>query len=452
MLNKFIKKEENLSQNPPLGFHVLAKPTGPKCNLACKYCFYLDKELFYPNSNFHMSNAVLENYIRQLIESHRVSRVTVAWQGGEPTLMGIDFFKRAISFQEKYRRPGMTFENTIQTNGTLLNDKWCEFFKENNFLVGISIDGPEWLHDSFRVDLNDKPTFKKVMRGLRLLQKYNVEYNVLVTVNRKNANYPLEVYRFLRDEARTSWIQFIPVVTRINNDGRSLYQNGFNVSKYSVRPIQFGRFLILIFDEWIRNDVGQVFVQTFEATARNWLCLPSSGMCVFEKTCGLGLALEHNGDLYSCDHYVEPDYLLGNILKTHMKDLVASEAQYNFGQAKFATLPNFCRKCNMLFACNGECPKNRFLSTPQGEYGLNYLCKGWKAFFKRVRNPMQNLVSIMRSGRPASDIMQILAKKEIDWQITLAKAKPRDYCLCGSGLKYNQCHGWKHPKCQLKNK
>lgn len=434
-----------MPQNPPLAIHVLAKPTGPKCNLACKYCFYLDKELFYPNSNFRMGDEVLENYIRQLIESHRVPRVTVAWQGGEPTLMGIDFYRRAIHYQEKYRRPGMTFENTLQTNGTLLNDEWCQFFKENNFLVGISIDGPGWLHDVNRVDQKGRPTFDKVMQGLRLLQKHNVEYNILVTVNRVNADYPLEVYRFLRDEIGTSWIQLIPVVERVNPDGRSLYQQGTKVSECSVRPTQFGRFLIWTFDEWIRNDVGRVFVQTFEAAARNWLCLPSSGMCVFEKTCGLGLALEHNGDLYSCDHFVEPDFLLGNIMQTHMRELAASETQRKFGQDKFNALPPVCRECNMLFACKGECPKNRFITTLDGEPSLNYLCAGLKAFFQRISSPMQSLTALMRTGRPASDIMQILAEKEVDWQVSLARARPKDPCPCKSGLKFDQCHGWKRP-------
>ncbi|MCK5628582.1 SPASM domain-containing protein, partial [Candidatus Bathyarchaeota archaeon] len=331
------------------------------------------------------------------------------------------------------------------TNGTLLDDEWCQFFKENNFLVGISIDGPDWLHDTYRVDKKGKSTFNKVMRGLRLLQKHNVEYNILVTVNQKNADYPLEVYRFLRDKAVTSWIQFIPVVTRIDSDGRSLYQKGIKVSNHSVRPIQFGRFLILIFDEWIRNDVGQVFVQTLEATARNWLCLPSSGMCVFEKTCGLGLALEHNGDLYSCDHFVEPNFLLGNIMQTHMRELAASEPQRKFGQDKFNALPRVCRECNMLFACKGECPKNRFVTTLDGEPGLNYLCAGWKAFFKRASSPIQSLTALMRTGRPASDIMQILAEKEVDWQVSLARARPKDPCPCRSGLKFDQCHGWKVP-------
>jgi uncharacterized protein len=326
--------------NPsPPRIHVLSKPTGATCNLACAYCFFLDKELLYPSSNFRMSDEMLESYIRQLIESHQTPEVTVAWQGGEPTLMGVDFYRKAIEFQNKYRKPGMTFENTMQTNGTLLDDEWCEFFKENNFLIGISIDGPRKLHDVYRVDKGGKGTFDNVMRGVRLLQKHGVEFNVLVTVNRINADYPLEVYHFLRDEVGTEWIQVIPVIERINPDGINVIQKGDTVTERSVQPEQFGRFMIRIFDEWILNDVGDMFVQTFEATARNWMGLPSSGMCVFEETCGLGLALEHNGDLYSCDHFVEPDYLLGNIQDEHMIELASAIRCPNTAASATCVLP-----------------------------------------------------------------------------------------------------------------
>ena len=311
-----------------------------------------------------MSDEVLETYIRQLIEYHRTPQVTVAWQGGEPTLMGLDFYRRAIDYQKQYKKPAMVFENTMQTNGTLLNDAWCEFFKENNFLVGLSLDGPRHLHDVYRRDKQGRPTFDRVMQGLRLLQKHGVEYNILMTVNRANADHPLEVYRFLRDEVGTTWIQFIPAIERLHQGKVTILQQGDTVSERSVRPRQFGQFLITIFDEWIRHDVGQVFVQTFEAAVRNWLGLPSSGMCVFNATCGHGLALEHNGDLYSCDHFVEPNYLLGNIMQSHLLDLVGSEKQRRFGQDKQDTLPQYCRECQVLFACRGECPKNRFLHHP----------------------------------------------------------------------------------------
>ncbi len=419
----------------PPRIHVLAKPTGAICNLACSYCFFLAKETLYPGSRFRMSDEVLENYIRQLITAHHSSQVTVAWQGGEPTLMGVDFYRRAIELQEKYRKPGMSFENTMQTNGTLLDDEWCRFFKENNFLIGISIDGPRELHNAYRVDKKGNGTFDQVMKGLRLLQKHSVEYNVLTTVNRANADYPLEVYRFLRDEAGTDWMQFIPVVERINEEGHTLYQRGDTVSDRSVQPEQFGSFLSRIFDEWVRNDVGKIFVQTFEASAQRWLGMPS-GMCVFEETCGTGLALEHNGDLYSCDHFVEPDYLLGNIMEKEISELTALEKQYRFGQDKRDTLPQVCRECEVLFACQGECPKNRFLTTPAGENGLNYLCEGWKAFFRHIDFPMQILAGLIRRGYPASEVMRVMALED-----AFARAGRNDPCPCGSGRKFKRCHG-----------
>jgi uncharacterized protein len=423
------------SKTPPR-VHVLAKPTGAICNLNCSYCFFLDKERLYPGSRFRMSDEVLETYIRQLIEAHRTREVTVAWQGGEPTLMGLDFFRQAIAYQEKYRKPGMTFENTIQTNGTLLNDEWCEFLKENNYLVGLSLDGSRELHDTNRVDKAGKPTFDRVMRGLRLLQKHGVEYNILTTVNAVNGDHPLEVYRFLRDEVGTSWIQFIPVIERVNEDGRTLYQQGTKVSDRSVKPEQFGNFLITIFDEWIRHDVGKVFVQTFEAAASKWVGLPS-GMCVFEPTCGQGVALEHNGDLYSCDHFVEPDYRLGNLQEQHLRELVGSDRQSQFGKDKLETLPQYCLNCDVRFACNGECPKNRFLTTPDGEPSLNYLCAGYKAFFHHVDEPLRLLTELLRRNYPAEQIMPLIAAQDA----ALAKAHPNDPCPCGSGRKFKKCHG-----------
>ena len=427
----------------PPRIHVLAKPSGATCNLACSYCFFLDKELLYPNSKFRMADETLEAYIQQLIAAHRSSQVTVAWQGGEPTLMGVDFYRKAIEYQNKYRRPGMTFENTLQTNGTLLDDEWCEFFNENNFLIGLSLDGPRHLHDYYRVDKGGRPTFDRVMRGLRLLQKHGVEYNILTTVNRINADHPLEVYRFLRDEAGTEWIQFIPIIERMNPDGLNLIQIGDQVSSRSVRPEQFGRFLIRVFDEWVYNDVGRIFVQTFEASLGNWMRRPSSGMCVFDKTCGYGLALEHNGDLYSCDHFVEPGFLLGNIQEENMLELIGSERQFKFGQDKYNSLPQYCLECPVRFACNGECPKNRFIRTPSGEPGLNYLCAGYKAFFQRVGEPMKIMAVLLRDGRMASEVMQILAKGKEELSLAYQHSKPESPCPCGSGLAYQACHGWR---------
>ncbi|MCU0503411.1 MAG: anaerobic sulfatase maturase [Anaerolineae bacterium] len=422
----------------PPAFHLLAKPTGAICNLDCAYCFFLDKEALYPGSKFRMSDDVLEQYIRQLIESHQTDSVNIAWQGGEPTLMGLDFFRRTMTLVEKYRRPGMNTLHTMQTNGTLLDDEWAAFFKEHGFLIGISIDGPQPLHDVYRVDKGGKPTFDKVMRGLRLLQKHGVEYNILTTVNRVNGDYPLEVYRFLRDEARTDWMQFIPVVERINADGLTLYQEGGTVSERSVLPEQFGRFLSAIFDEWVRHDVGRIYVQTFEATLRNWLGMGASGMCVFNETCGAGLAIEHNGDLYSCDHFVEPDYFLGNIREHHMIELVAAPRQIKFGLDKRDTLPRYCLQCDVRFACHGECPKNRFSATPDGEPGLNYLCAGLKTFFQHVDFPMKLMVGLLRRGHEAREVMAVLER-------AFAGVQRNDPCPCGSGRKLKQCHARAQP-------
>lgn len=424
----------------PPAFHVLAKPSGAICNLDCAYCFFLAKEQLYPGSTFRMADDVLEAYIGQLIAGHTVDHVTIAWQGGEPTLMGLDFFRRAMAIAERHRRPGMRFEHTIQTNGTLLDDEWCGFLKEHGFLVGISIDGPAELHDRYRVDKGGKPTFAKVMRGLRLLQQHGVDYNVLTTVNSANAEHPLEVYRFLRDEVGTDWMQFIPVVERVNASGRALLQEGDTVSERSVGAEQFGRFLTAIFDEWVRRDVGRVFVQTFEAAVRRWLDLPAR-MCVFDATCGLGPALEHNGDLYTCDHFVEPKHRLGNIKDTPIIELVASEQMRVFGAAKRDSLPQYCRECPVLFACNGECPKNRFIATPDGEPGLNYLCAGYRHFFTHIDRPMKIIAGLLRRGRPAADVMVILANEEAVFAHALAKAGRNDPCPCGSGRKLKHCHG-----------
>ena len=432
--------EPTVTKTAPPAFHMLAKPTGAICNLDCAYCFFLDKEMLYPGSRFRMTDEVLETYVRQLIESHKTQQVNIAWQGGEPTMMGLEFFERAMAFAEKHRRPGMTIINTMQTNGTLLDDAWCAFFKEHNFLIGLSLDGPRELHDAYRVDKRGRPTFDNVMRGLRLLQKHGVDYNLLTTVNRINGDHPLEVYRFLRDEAKTDWIQFIPVVERVNEDGLTLYQAGDTVSDRSVLPEQFGRFLSTVFDEWVSRDVGRVYVQTFEATVRNWMGLSSSGMCVFNETCGHGLAIEHTGDIYACDHFVEPDYRLGNIADRHMIEMVASEQQRKFGQDKLDGLPQYCLDCDVRFACHGECPKNRFLTTPDGEPGLNYLCAGLKNFFHHVDLPMRIMVGLMRRGRPATEVMQLLPAQEAKMAAALEKLGRNDPCPCGSGRKVKHCH------------
>ncbi|HEY5249181.1 MAG TPA: anaerobic sulfatase maturase, partial [Dermatophilaceae bacterium] len=319
----------------PAGFHVLAKPSGPICNLDCEYCFFLSKESLHPGARFRMSDELLETYVRQMLESHDGPEVTIAWQGGEPTLMGVAFFRRAMVLVDRYRRPDQTVQHTMQTNGTLLNDEWCELLAEHGFLVGISIDGPPAMHDAFRKDKKGNPTLEKVLRGYELLQRHKVDTNILCTVNSANQDHPVEVYRYLRDDLGATFIQFIPIVERDNDTG---FQAGDRVTYRSVQPDAWGRFMIGVFDEWVRSDVGTVYVQHFDAALAAWLGM-SPSLCIFGETCGNALAMEHNGDLYSCDHFVEPAYLLGNIMDTHMLDLVASPQQRAFGDAKRDTLP-----------------------------------------------------------------------------------------------------------------
>ena len=406
----------------PRAFHVMVKPTGAICNLDCSYCFFLSKQMLYPGSRFRMGDALLESYIRQLLEAHQVSPVNIAWQGGEPTLIGIDFFERAIGYVEKYRRPGQWVEYSFQTNGVLLDDAWGAFLSRHRFLVGISIDGPRPLHDAYRVDKKGEPTFDRVMKGLAILRKYGVRWNVLTTLHRANADYPIDVYRFLKDECGATFIQFIPIVERKpgadsgggtvrtgkGHDRGFYHQSGDAVTERSITPEAYGRFLIKVFDRWVRRDVGRVYIQMFDAALASW-CGAQPSLCVFAETCGAGVALEHNGDLYSCDHYVEPDYRLGNILDTPMAELVGSERQRRFGLAKRETLPACCRECEYRFACHGGCPKDRFLYTADGEPGLNYLCGGYHAFFKHIDPAMKTMASLLRAGRAPAAIMKMPA-------------------------------------------
>ncbi len=424
----------------PSAYHVLAKPSGAICNLDCAYCFFLSKEQLYPGSHFRMSDELLEIYIRQLIDSHRAPEVTIAWQGGEPTLMGLEFYRRAVALEKRYQKPGTTIQNTMQTNGILLTDEWCEFFREHHFLIGLSLDGPPAMHDVYRKDKGGHPTSEKVLRAARLLRQHRVEFNILTTVNAANADHPLEVYRFLRDEVGAQFIQFIPIVERINANGRTGYQEGVTVTERSVTAEQWGRFLITIFDEWVRRDVGTVFVQMFDAALASWVGIPPA-LCIFAETCGNALALEHNGDLYSCDHFVEPDYLLGNIQRERMIDLVGSAQQRHFGAAKRDTLPRYCRECEVLFACHGECPKNRFVETPNGEPGLNYLCGGYRAFFNHIDRPMRIMAEMLRHDRAPAEVMVLLAGEEAHLQRAFAQARRNEPCPCGSGRKFKRCHG-----------
>lgn len=386
----------------PPSFHLLAKPTGSACNLACAYCFFLEKERLYPGERMRMSGDTLELYVRELVGAHRTPQVTIAWQGGEPMLMGLEFFRRAVELGEKYARPGQTVVHTIQTNGTKIDDAWARFFAEHGFLVGLSLDGPRELHDAFRRDKRGRPTFDRVMRGLDALHRHGVEWNALTTVNAANERHPTDVYRFLRDECDCRFVQLIPVVERPCKDG---VPYGDTVTDRSVSPHCWGAFLIHVFDEWVRRDVGEVFVQLADVALANWYGEPS-GLCVHTASCGTALAMEFNGDVYACDHFVEPAYLRGNIADEGLAALVASDAQVRFGNDKWRTLPRCCRECDVRFACHGGCPKDRLAVAPDGEPGLNYLCPGYQAFFRHIDEPMRRMCELLRRGRPPAEIME----------------------------------------------
>ena len=441
------------SARPPSGegppsFHLLAKPSGSTCNIDCTYCFFLSKDALYPNEKHRMSADTLEAYIRQLLESHRSPQVTVAWQGGEPTLMKLEFFKRSVELVEKYRRPEQVVQHTFQTNGILLDDDWCAFFKEHNFLVGLSVDGPREVHDTYRVDRRKRGTFDRVMAGWRQLRRHGVDFNILCTVNAANQNHGRRVYRFFRDELGAQWVQFIPIVERateqtlqIANQGwsahsggkRLLYtQTGNLVTERTVGAEQYGRFLVDVFEEWVRHDVGKVYVQLFDVTLEAFF--GRHLLCIHAPTCGYGPALEYNGDLYSCDHFVEPRFRLGNIHQTHMLKLVASPQQREFGDAKRETLTAQCRSCKVKHWCNGGCPKDRFALSRDGEPGHNYLCAGLERFFMHTGPKFKAMAELIQQGRPPAEMMASFAADD-------ARRGPYQSCTCGSGQKFRFCHG-----------
>ncbi len=397
------------------GLNVLSKPIGPVCNLDCTYCYYTRKRALYPGTkSWRMTDQTLHAYIRQYVEAQppACDEIVFSWQGGEPTLLGIGFFRRVVKIQRRHTPPGKRIRNALQTNGMLLNDVWCEFLRENNFLVGISIDGPADLHDAYRHDKRGRPTHYHVLQAQNRLRKFGVEHNALVVVSRHNGDHPLEVYRFLRNQG-IEFIQFIPLVERLGTKASPRSESSTPalgesptalVTERSVGARQFGEFLIAVFDEWLCRDVGRIFVQAFDEALAAWLGLPSA-LCVFRKQCGRALAIEHNGDLYSCDHFVEPAYKLGNIHERPIVDLANSARQQHFARAKETSLPEYCRGCGVRFACNGECPKNRFTRTPGGESGLNYLCEGYRRFFRHVDPVMQEMAQELRHGRPAANVM-----------------------------------------------
>lgn len=412
-------------------FHVMAKPVGAICNLDCRYCYYLAKERLYPDRTgmaFRMPDDVLEEHIRQYLTSQRSPVVSFAWQGGEPTLLGIEFFERVVDLQRKHRPTGVQIENALQTNGTLLDDRWGEFFKTNAFLIGISVDGPAELHDRFRYDKGSHPSHGKVLEGLRVLQRHDVDYNVLTTVNSANVVEPLRLYHYLKGLG-ARYLQFIPIVERAGT--------GRRVSQETVPAAAYGEFLCSIFDEWVRQDVGSVFIQLFDNTLSIWAGM-GSPLCIFAKTCGDALVIEHNGDLYSCDHFVRPEHRLGNIRELPLAQLANSAAQVAFGTNKCDSLPGQCQRCEVRFACNGECPKNRFLTTVDGEPGLNYLCAAYLRFYRHARPAMDTMTALLAAGYAPREIMGRM--RDADLARALRSARPNDPCPCGSDRKFKRCH------------
>lgn len=394
--------------------YVMLKPAGAHCNLACKYCYYLEKNNLYDKSHRHiMSDEMLEQFTREYIEAQTMPQVLFTWHGGEPLMRSIDFYKKALTLQKKYAR-GRRIDNVIQTNGTMLTDEWCEFFAQNNWLVGISIDGPQEYHDHYRLTTTGNPSWQKVMHGIELLKKHHVEWNAMAVVNAYNADHPLEFYHFFKDNG-CQYLQFTPIVERLtkHQDGRTLASLADNheipLADFSVTPEQWGNFLCAIFDEWVRNDVGKMFVEIFDCTLANWMgVLP--GICAYSKNCGHAGVMEHNGDVYSCDHFVFPEYKLGNIRDHTLIEMLYGDKQHAFSRLKHTSLPRQCKECDMEFACHGECPKNRFEKDKYGEPGLNYLCKGYYQYYYHVAPYMDFMKRELQAQRPPANIMEALKK------------------------------------------
>lgn len=392
--------------------YVMLKPAGAHCNLACKYCYYLEKNNLYPTAQRHlMSDEMLEQFTREYIDVQTMNQVLFTWHGGEPLLRSIDFYRKALSLQQKYAG-GRRIDNVIQTNGTLLTDECCEFFAQNHWLVGISIDGPQPDHDHYRLTAAGKPSWQKVMQGIKLLKKHGVEWNAMAVVNAYNVNHPLEFYRFFKENG-CQFLQFTPIVERQtrHEDGRTLAsladKNEIPLSEASVTPEQWGYFLCAIFDEWVRKDVGKIFVEIFDCTLANWMGV-SPGICAYSKECGHAGVMEHNGDVYSCDHFVFPEYKLGNIRDHSLIDMLYGEQQQEFSRLKHSSLPRQCKECDMEFACHGECPKNRFMKDKYGDSGLNYLCLGYYHYYQHVAPYMDYMKQELMAQRPPSNIMKVV--------------------------------------------
>jgi uncharacterized protein len=430
----------------------MTKPIGPLCNLDCKYCFYLEKEKLFPSDeDYKMSDEVLEAYIRKYIQSQNTPEIQFAWQGGEPTLMGLDFFRKVAALQRQYAG-GRPVHNAFQTNGTHLDDEWCEFFAREKFLVGLSLDGPEHIHNRYRVDKGAQGSYERVMNGLRVLKKWRVEFNTLTCVTRQSPDEAVEIYTFLKQQG-VQFMQFIPIVERAGD--RTEHANGLDLAEppdlraddnpeammpWAVSAEGFGDFLNAVFDEWIKADVGRIFVNIFDVALSAWSGM-EPGLCTFSRRCGQAVAMEHDGGVYSCDHYVYPSFFLGNIMEQSLEEMIYSPDQVKFGNDKWDALPAYCRECEFLFACNGECPKHRFIKTPDGEAGLNYLCAGYKKFFGHIDPVMRKMAALVQKGRPAADIME---RESSDPDGKPGRAGPagrNDPCPCGSGLKFKKCCG-----------
>ena len=415
-------------------FQVFAKPVGSICNLGCHYCYYLKKRQLYPEGeSFRMPDDILEEYIVQHISAYPGPVIRFSWHGGEPTVLGLDYFRKIVALQRKHQPTNRRIENGIQTNGTLLDEDWCRFLAAEGFAVGLSLDGPQEMHDRYRVTRDQKPTHERTMRGYKLLRQHRIYCDILCVVNAHNAQYPVEVYRFFK-QIRARYVSFLPLVEPDQAFRKSLSKKEGGVSHRTVPAEAWGEFLCAIFDEWMDRDIGQVKIQIFEEAARTAFGL-EHGLCIFRETCGDIPVVEHNGDFFSCDHFVDAEHRLGNIHETPLVQLLESPAQRAFGRAKLDTLPRYCRACEVREMCNGECPKNRFLQTPDGEAGLNYLCAGYKRFFTHCRPFVTELTTLWRQNNPER---QMLLTRDTDEQ-TNPRVGRNDPCPCGSGLKYKKC-------------
>ncbi|MBF0197725.1 MAG: anaerobic sulfatase maturase [Planctomycetes bacterium] len=423
-------------------FNLLAKPSGPLCNLDCKYCFYLEKEELFQEGvkhRFYMDESIQEEFVKQYLAGQQGPRVNFGFQGGEPTLIGLDYFRRQVELVNQYKKPDQQISYTLQTNGTRLNEEWGLFLKQHQVLVGLSIDGPAHLHDHYRLSKGGTPTHGKVMKAMRILQEHKVDYNTLTVINRLNSQHPIEVYDFLKSTG-TKHFQFIPIVESQDENGDlcgppdlKRYESR-QMAPWSVSPEAFGRFYCDIYDKWVRSDVGQIYIQMFDLQLGFNMGYESS-LCIFAKKCGAAGILEHNGDLYSCDHFVYPEYKLGNIQEKSMEAMFESEFQVDFGDNKFTQLPGYCQKCPHLERCYGGCPKLRLSQSPEGEPGLNYLCAGYKMFFEHIKPTIHYMAECLKRKQSPASVM--------DWVSSGAgqKIQRNDACPCGSGKKYKRCCG-----------